>query len=145
MTSDSRNCDPIEDMTIVEVGKVLEAVRKYGAYSSVVFDNPVTQAVIADTYGGWPRLCAECDAKGFRQEFARVWAAYCRQRVGRFAHLPGTFEIANRSNGFDEHVPPPELIGYQNKAHSVLKAGQETDVMNSRPRLKQKESHKLLL
>lgn len=55
----------VEDKAIVEVGKVLEAVRKHGAYWSVVFDVPVTQAVIARAYGGWARLCYECDAKSF--------------------------------------------------------------------------------
>ena len=136
MTSDSRNDNLIEDMAIVEVGKVLEAVRKHGAYSSVVFDDPVTQAVISRSYGGWPRLCTECDAKGFRREFARAWAAYCRRKVEHFGHLPGISEITNRSNGFHEHIPPPKLIGDQEIARAVLEAGQEIPAMADRPKVK---------
>lgn len=136
MTSDNRNYDPIEDMAIVEVGKVLEAVRKHGAYSSVVFDDPVTQAVIARTYGGWPRLCSECDAKGFRREFVRTWAAYCRQKVEYFGYLPGIHESTNRRNGFYEYISPPKLIGDPEIARAVLKAGQKTPTIADKPKVK---------
>ena len=112
-----------EDRAIVEAGKVLEAVRQHGAYSSVVFDSPVTQAVIVRAYGGWARLCSECDAKGFRREFARTWTAYYRQSVRLFGHLPGFVETANRSNGYYEHIPPPILIG--DTARAVLEAAKE--------------------
>lgn len=135
MTSVSRSYDPVEDMAIIEVGKVLEAVRKHGAYSSVVFDDPVTQAVIVRTYGGWPRLCSECDAKGFRREFVRTWAAYCRHKVECFGHLPGIFENANRSNGFYEHVPLPKLIGDQEIAHAVLAAGKDATILMDKPKV----------
>lgn len=123
MTSSNPNFDPIEDKAIIEVGKVLEAVRKHGAYSSVVFDDPMTQAVILRTYGGWPRLCMECDTKGFRREFARTWAAYCRQGIGEFGHLPGIFENSNRRNGFLEHIEPPILVGNQEKARAIWEQG----------------------
>lgn len=115
MASDSRNDDLIEDMAIVEVGKLVEAVRRHGAYSSVVFDDPVTQAVIIRSYGEWPRLCSECDAKDFRREFVRTWMAYFRQGLQGAGHLAGTFELTNRSNGFYAHIPPPTLIGEPEK------------------------------
>ena len=118
--------DPVGDRAIVETGKVLEAVRRHGVYSSVVFDDPVTQAVIVRTYGGWPQLCAACDAEGFRREFSRTWMAYFRQGIKLFGHLPGTFEITNRNNGYHEHIPPPILTGDQDKARAVLRTKQET-------------------
>lgn len=119
----------VEDRAIIEVGKVLEAVRKYGAYSSVAFDIPTTQAVIARTYGGWARLCSECNTKGFRREFARAWVAYFRQDVRLFGHLPGIIETTNRKNGFYEHIPPPKLIGDPELALAMLNA-QETFNLN---------------
>lgn len=115
--------DPLEDLGIIEVGKVLEAVRQHGAYNSVVFDDPVTQAVIVRTFRGWIRLCSESDNKGFRNEFVRTWAAYFRQGVKLFGHLPGIIEITNRSNGYYEHIQPPKLIGDPEKARAVLEAG----------------------
>lgn len=119
----NRRCfDPLEDRAIVEVGKVLSAVSKHGAYSSVVFDESVTMAVIARHYGGWVRLCAECDSQGFRREFVRAWAAYCRQGLRQTGHLPGIFETTDRANGYHEHVQPPKLIGDPDKARAVLNA-----------------------
>ena len=136
MTSDSVNYDPTEDKAIVEVCKVLKAVRRYGANSSVVFDDPVTMAVIAHIYGGWPELCADCDAEDFRREFVRTWAAYYRQGVKHFGHLSGRSENVNRSNGFCEHVPQPKLIGDPKKANIVLKTRQAISAMSSKPKLK---------
>ncbi len=135
MTNASRD-DLIEDMAIVEVGKVLEAVRRYGAYSSVVFDDPVTQAVIIRSYGEWPGLCSECDAKDFRREFVRTWVAYFRQGLQGVGHLAGTVEITNRSNGFYDHIPPPALIGEPEKAMAVLEAAERHTSMSSKPKLK---------
>lgn len=111
----------VEDRAIIEVGKVLEAVRKYGAYSSVAFDIPTTQAVIVRTYGGWERLCSECNTKCFRREFARTWMACFRQGVRLYGHLPGIIETTNRSNGFHEQIPPPKLIGDPQLALTMLK------------------------
>ena len=36
--------------------KVVEAIRHYGGYTSVAFDDPLIHAVIRDR-GGWPTLC----------------------------------------------------------------------------------------
>ena len=121
----------VEDRAIVEVGKVLEAVRKYSPYSSVVFDTATTQAVIAHVYGGWARLCIESSAKSFRREFARAWVAYFRQNVRLFGHLPGIIETTNRSNGFHEHIPEPKLIGNPESACAVLKAAEKSDMNNN--------------
>ena len=116
-----------EDKAEVEAGKVLSAIGKHGAYASVVFDDPVTQAVIVQAYGGWPKLCADCGVEEsehwFRKNFAKTWAAYSRQGVKQFGHLPGIFEITNLSNGFYEHLESPKAIGDPTQAHAVLEAG----------------------
>ena len=126
----------VEDKAEVEVGKVLSAISAHSGYASVVFDDPVTQAVIVQAYGGWVKLCAECGAqeseKWFRKDFAKTWAAYSRQGVKQSGCLPGIIEIANRSNGHNDHIPPPKLIGDPAKALALLEAGKEsTLVLNS--------------
>ena len=67
-----------EDKAEVEAGKVLDAIGRHGGYASVVFDDPTTQAVIVQAYGGWPKLCAECGVEEsehwFRKNFAKTWA-----------------------------------------------------------------------
>lgn len=119
-----------EDKAEVEAGKVLNAITDYGPYASVAFDNPVTQAVIANAYGGWPNLCAsvgvEETVNWFRKNFAKTWAAYSRQGLARTGHLPGLVEISNSSNGFLDQIPKPALVGDKTKAKAVLEAGNLT-------------------
>lgn len=116
-----------EDKAEVEAGKVLAAISKHGAYNSVVFDDAMTQAVIVQAYGGWPKLCADCGVEEsehwFRKNFAKTWAAYSRQGVKQSGHLPGIIEISNYANGYHEHIDPPKLIGDPDKARAVLEAG----------------------
>ena len=126
-----------EDKAEVEAGKVLSAIGRYGAYASVVFDDAVTQAVIVQAYGGWPKLCADCGVEEsehwFRKNFAKTWAAYSRQGVRQSGHLPGLFEITNRSNGYLEHIEPPKLVGDPAKARAVLEAGKSTLMLTESP------------
>ena len=126
-----------EDKAEVEAGKVLDAIGRHGGYASVVFDDPTTQAVIVQAYGGWPKLCAECGVEEsehwFRKNFAKTWAAYSRQGVKQTGHLPGLFEISNYSNGFYEHIPPPKLVGDPAKARAVLEAGKSALTLSEKP------------
>lgn len=119
-----------EDKAEVEAGKVLDAIGRHGAYSSVVFDDAVTQAVIVQAYGGWPKLCANCGVEEsehwFRKNFARTWAAYSRQGVKQSGHLPGLFEITNCSNGYFDAGEPSKLVGDPAKARAVLETGKST-------------------
>ena len=126
-----------EDKAEVEAGKVLAAIGKHGAYASVLFDDAVTQAVIVQAYGGWPKLCADCGVEEsehwFRKNFAKTWAAYSRQGVKQSGHLPGLFEISNHSNGYLEHIAPPKLVGDPSKARAVLEAGQSSLMLTGGP------------
>ena len=126
-----------EDKAEVEAGKVLEAIGKHGGYASVVFDDAVTQAVIVQAYGGWPKLCADCGVEEsehwFRKNFAKTWAAYSRQGVKQDGHLPGIIEISNYSNGFYEHIPAPKLVGEPAKARAVLEAGKSPLALTQGP------------
>ena len=126
-----------EDKAEVEAGKVLSAIGRHGAYASVVFDDAVTQAVIVQAYGGWPKLCADCGVEEsehwFRKNFAKTWAAYSRQGVKQAGHLPGLFETSNRSNGYLEHIEPPKLVGAPGKARAVLEAGRSALMLTGGP------------
>lgn len=126
----------IEDKAEVEAGKVLAAIGRHGVYASVVFDDAVTQAVIVQAYGGWPKLCADCGVEEseqwFRKNFAKAWAAYARQGVKVSGHLPGLIEISNHNNGFDDHIPAPQLVGDSAKARTVLEAGNSPLMLTER-------------
>ena len=126
-----------EDKAEVEAGKVLSAIGRHGAYASVVFDDAVTQAVIVQAYGGWPKLCADCGVEEsehwFRKNFAKTWAAYSRQGVKQAGHLPGLFEISNCSNGYLQHIEPPKLVGDPAKARAVLEVGKSVLMLGGGP------------
>jgi hypothetical protein len=135
------SCGSLEDKAEVEAGKVLTAIARHGGYASVVFDDPVTQAVIVQAYGGWVKLCEECGSSGvngesekwFRKDFARTWAAYSRQGIQQHGHLPGRFEISNSSNGYLDAIPAPQLIGDPTKAKAVLEGGAPLALTSQKP------------
>lgn len=115
------SCD---DRGEVEAGKVIRAIEQHGGYASVAFDDPVTQAVIAQGYGGWAKLCDElavADEKWFRRDFAKMYAAYSRQRVEVFGHLPGRLELAAASG--NARYERPALIGDRSKAAAIASGG----------------------
>ena len=117
----------LEDKAEVEAGKVLTAIARVGGYASVVFDDPTTQAVIQNAYGGWPKLCEDCGVeeseRWFRHNFAKTWAAYKRQGIQAFGALPGRNEIANLAAGHYAHIPKPHLVGDEDTARKVLQMG----------------------
>lgn len=119
----------VEDRAEIEAAKVLKAIGDVGGYQSVVFDDPVTMAVIHGSYGGWRSLCAEtteADARWFRQQFGKTYAAYARRDVKVFGHLPGQLEI-DAAAGESLHTPRPVLVGDQSRAKAVLEAGENRD------------------
>ena len=121
-----------EDKSETEAGKVLEAIERHGRYYSVVFDEPVTQAVIMQAYGGWPQLCADCGVEEsehwFRKGFAKTWAAYSRQGIKHFGHIPGLTELTNNQNGHSEWTDQPKLVGNVQKALTVLEGGRLAEI-----------------
>jgi hypothetical protein len=96
--------------------KVINAIKQVGAYSSVIFDDPLIHAVIYDM-GGWIRLCqSKEDEAGFRsREFEKRYSAYVLQPPTAYpAHLPGVIEQQNALAGFAKE--PPMLIGDKSSA-----------------------------
>ena len=111
-----------EDKAEIEAGKVVEAVRSVGAYRSVVFDDPVTMAVISRAFGGWVRLCqnmTDREEKFFRREFKQAYGSYSRQGIREGGALLGISESQNVGRGL-EYREAPRLIGDNAKAQQVL-------------------------
>ena len=113
----------VEDIAEVEAGKVITAIGQHGSYRSVVFDDPVTQAVIQNAYGGWVKICDDCGVedseKWFRKEFAKAYAAYRRQGIEYYGVLAGITEIENTARGYLQFVDAPDMIGNPEKAMQV--------------------------
>lgn len=111
------------DRSLLAWGKVLEAIQRVGAYSSVVFDEPSIHAAIEDM-GGWCKVCrSTMDELQFVQkrftEAHRVYAA--RPGHPYPGRLIGESEAANRTAG--KVAAPAALIGDASKARLVESGG----------------------
>jgi hypothetical protein len=111
------------DRSLVAWGKVLETIRRVGAYKTVVFDDPAIHAAITDM-GGWPAVCCtEVDELPFLQKrFCELHRVFAQRGQGEYPPaLMGVFEAANRHNG--QPVQPPILIGDPARAQAVMQGG----------------------
>jgi hypothetical protein len=107
----------VEDHAEIEAGKVWGAVKDVGGSNSVCFDDPVTQEVIVQGFGGWPKLCGELkedQRQWFFREFKAMYGAYSRQGLKHCGYLSGWAPRAGEG---------PCLIGDEKKAMAVLEAG----------------------
>ncbi|MFW5804152.1 MAG: DUF6475 domain-containing protein [bacterium] len=106
----------IDDLAEVEAAKIMWAIERVGPYKSVVFDDPVTQAVIA-SYGGWPALVDEADKehkkKWFRNDLVKIYKAFSNKEIKRYGVLKGLFSGQRKK---DEII----CIGNNNKALEIM-------------------------
>ena len=123
----------VEDKAEVACSKALEAATVHGAYRSVVFDDPVLQAVINNNFGGWAKFCqAEYD-KWLRKDFCEAYAAYSRQGFAEYGYLPGLCEIENSAKGLGQFVEPPAMIGAAEGCKAVLRGGSDMAISEAQP------------
>ena len=111
-----------EDQAISEATRTLAAIKSIGHNESVAFDNPTTQAVIQQGFGGWVKMCCELrenDEKWFIKDFCKIYQAYARQKIEVRGHLAGEIEAHNSAHGYFDHIKPPLLIGDKEKAKQI--------------------------
>ncbi len=105
----------VEDRAEVEAGKVYQAIVEVSGSKAVVFDDPVTAAVVARGFGGWARLCStlkESELTWFTKDFCRRYVSFTHQNVEHVGALPGR-------NGTEQIA----LVGDTAKAQAALAAG----------------------
>ncbi len=104
--------------------KVKDSIRRIGAYSSVNFDDPITNATIR-ALGGWTRLCStdseELD-KWTRKDFERIYSALSNGGVSsdEGKYLAGIHEA--QGNGFGDVAPPVQIATGVGKEKPSLEA-----------------------
>ena len=126
------------DIAMVEAAKVIQAIKQYGAYQSVVFDDEVTQAVIHYGFGGWIQLCdlESKNEKWFIKDFCVIYGSYKRSGIHYFGKLLGTYDQLNDQHGFKERIKPPILIGNEQRALRIL-ATENENILNIAQELKE--------
>lgn len=104
---------------------VLKTIQRVGAYSSVVFDDPIIHAVIADM-GGWISLCSvtEKETPFKAQEFEKRYTGFLTQSPKSYPkQLTGLTNQENSANGFP--TSRPVFIGNTQYALEVYRGGSE--------------------
>lgn len=106
----------VSDRAEIAWNKLVGAIRSIGAYSSVIFDDPVIHAIV-EREGGWGKLCDKTseELKWFGKDFLRMYSVYEEQvtngNMTVAGILPGMHEIHNAAKGLTDHIPSPEQIG----------------------------------
>ena len=112
------------DAAMLAWSKIDSAVRLYGPYPDVVFDDPIIHRVIEDM-GGWILLNGRDDKSWpfVQNEFMTRYRGYgLRENIGRYLPvLTGITNAANRPGGFAD--TPPLLLGNPGQANAVLLGG----------------------
>lgn len=101
----------LSDAALIQCDQVVRCISSIGAYRSIWFDDPVTNAVIQKTFGGWEKICdlPEEEKKWIRRDFMAAYESYSRSGIKNHEHLPGRIERMNNSNGYG--FDDPVLIG----------------------------------
>lgn len=104
-------------------GEVHRAIRTVGCYESVVFDDPIIHAVIADM-GGWLRLCrmTESETPWREKEFERRYTDYAANPPSSYpGQLLGLIAVSHQQQGLPAQAP--RLLGDGQKAQRVYQQG----------------------
>lgn len=111
------------DRSLIAWGKVLDAIQRVGAYTSVAFDDPAIHAAV-DDMGGWPTICGgKVDDLPFLQRrFCETHRAYAaRPTLGHPGVLMGLHDQTNGARGYP--AGKVALIGNATMAQRVILAG----------------------
>lgn len=109
------------DNSEIQCAQAFEAVRRVGPYESVVFDDPVTQEVIKQYYGGWPKFCEGDEGEEVfkKNDFKKAYKAFSNQNRKHYGPLYGISAIGNDSNGI-KHKPKIKMIGNPERCKQIM-------------------------
>lgn len=99
--------------------KVADAIRLYGAYHSVCFDDPKIAVVVVEM-GGWQAICkSSADEMPFKcNEFRKRYQSYHMTRLDSAPRLCGIIESENKRHGLE--YKDIRFIGDKAKAKALL-------------------------
>lgn len=122
-----------QDQALVAWTKFELGVTRLGPYQTVVFDDRLIHAVVADM-GGWVAMCGKKidDWPFVRNEFVTRYRALATRPAPEYpAKLIGIVEAHNAAD-WPQYVPAPKFIGNEDEAQLVLAHGSELDKMPNR-------------
>jgi len=115
-----------QDSALLAWSKVDKAVRGIGTYESVVFDDPIIHAVLADM-GGWVALGSKLEKEWpfIAREFENRYRGY--KTLGKIEQYPPVLEGITQMENELRGLPSlePMLIGNKHQAIQTRKHGRE--------------------
>lgn len=117
------------DRAMIAWGKVSGALSSVGAYTDVVFDDPIIHLCITDN-GGWPKFCRTPyeDQSYLQHRFCEAYRAYASR--GKPEQFPA--RLVGAGSGPDDYAkrglkpPEPRFVGDEQAAREVMARGGET-------------------
>lgn len=123
------------DRAVVAWGKVWDAIRRVGVYTSVAFDDPAIHSAAEDC-GGWIAMCSgqASELPHLQRRFMESYRAHAkRPDEPHPPYLPG---LAERDNGLrGREIAPPTLVGDQAAARRVMDTGSTARAAITAPQL----------
>ena len=115
-----------DDVALIALKELEDAMSIHGAYRSVIFKNKVTMACVRGM-GGWQAICQmpSEEWKFQKQEFLKLYRAYHRNgKYPEVDYLVGLSEHKNRIDGYiaDADSAKVQLIGYSEQYPKELPA-----------------------
>ena len=115
-----------DDVALIALKELEDAMSIHGAYRSVIFKNKVTMACVRGV-GGWQAICQmpSDEWKFQKQEFLKLYRAYHRNgKYPEVDYLVGKSEHQNRIDGYatDADSTKVQLIGYSEQYPKELPA-----------------------
>ena len=96
----------VEEKSLFAWEAVLKAMKKYGAYNSVKFNDPIIHSVIPIMAGSWADFCHIPLDKWMQKEFINNYKIMGK-RNEHPEYLKGICEIENTANGYLNFVGKP--------------------------------------
>lgn len=144
----------VSDVAEVETGKVLDSIHRYGGGQTIVFDDPVTQAVIKQGFGGWIKLCSELkesEEKWFRKDFINIYKSYHKSGMKEYGKMIGYHDRDNAANfklrktyigddGAEKEMcflQEPVYVGDESACKQIEVTPSDNNVIEYNPKLKQ--------
>lgn len=112
-----------------------KAVKNYGAYYSVIFDDPVIHIMLENHFGSWIKFCrleAEEMESFFKFEFEDLYKAYSSQkRMSIKTKMAGIHDARNEGQFDKEIARYDRYIGDKEKALEWVKVYENRVLENS--------------
>jgi len=84
---------------------ILGAVKRFGGYTSVKFEDPAIADAVLAVWGGWTEACTKLPSSeepmfaAYRKQFAAAYELARKRPDHRAPYLPGIAEAQNRNSG----------------------------------------------